>query len=186
MGDESSTMCPHCGAANQNASAFCESCGKALPSLAQTGPRLVTDASMPATAAGLQLVGDELHKNVKKAKNALLTVAIIQTIFGLILFAAAKASAARGQGLPPILYITVFGIGVIFFGLYLWARRSPLPAAIVGLTLFVTMHLIDGIVDPTQLARGVIMKVFIVAMLVQAIQAGVKHKRLLPQLQGAA
>src|SRR5688500_4781106 len=158
MGDESNPMCPHCGVANESASSFCESCGKALPSAARSGPRLVTDAAMPATAAGRQLVSEELRKHLKKAKNALLTVAIIQMIFGLIVFGAMKASG-RGQGFPPIVFITVFGIGIIFFGLFLWARRSPLPAAIVGLTLFVTMHLVDALVDPTQLGRGMIMKI---------------------------
>ena len=87
--------------------------------------------------------------------------------------------------ITAVLLITLFGIAALFYGLYFWARRNPLPAAIVGLTLFVTLHLIDAIADPTQLARGIIMKVIIVAMLVQAIQAGVKYKRLLPQLQMA-
>ncbi|MGZ9124713.1 MAG: zinc-ribbon domain-containing protein [Candidatus Binatia bacterium] len=183
MGNESSTMCPHCGAENQATSTFCESCGKALPSTASTGPRLVTDTVIPSTAAGRQLVSEELQRYAKKAKNALLAVAIIQCVFGLIIYGVASANLPSGQSLPPIVLITIFGIGAIFFGLYAWARHSPLPAAIVGLTLFVTMHLVDGLVDPTQFGRGIIMKVIIVVMLVQAIQAGIKYKRLLPQLQ---
>jgi hypothetical protein len=184
MGDQSTAACPHCGTANQNFSSFCESCGKALPSGAQSGPRMVTEA-MPSTFAGRQLVSEELKKNLKKAKNALLTVAIIQTLFGLLIFGVAKSNMPAGQSFPPVLLITLFGIALIFFGLYAWARHHPLPAAIVGLTLFVTLHLIDAIADPSQLGRGIIMKIIIVAMLIQAIQAGIKYKRLLPQLQMA-
>ena len=143
---------------------------------------MVTE-SMASTSAGRQLVSDELQKNLKKAKNALLTVAIIQTVFGLIIYGVAQSNLPPGRSFPPVLLITLFGIAALFYGLYFWARRNPLPAAIVGLTLFVTLHLIDAIADPTQLARGIIMKVIIVAMLVQAIQAGIKYKRLLPQLQ---
>ena len=183
MGDLTSIPCPHCGAANQSVSAFCEACGKALPSAAHSGPRIVTDAVMPSTAAGRQLVSEELKKHLKKAKGALLTVAIIQTIFGALIIGATKATLPAGRTIPPVLIITLVGIAVIFYGLYAWARRSPLPAAIVGLILFVTLHLIDGIVDPTQLARGIIMKVIIITMLAQAIQAGIKYKRLVPQLQ---
>ena len=184
MADQSNSTCPHCGVANQTHSSFCEACGKALPSGAHSGPRVVT-ASMPTTSAGLQFVSEELKKNLKKAKGALLAVTIIQTLFGLIIFGVVKASLRPGQSFPPVLLITLFGIAVIFFGLYLWSRRNPLPAAIVGLTLFVTLHLIDAIADPAQLGRGIIMKIIIVVMLVQAIQAGVKYKRLLPQLQMA-
>lgn len=183
MGDESNRTCPHCAAANQNQSAFCESCGKALPSAARSGPRLVTEAAMPSSAGGRQLVAEELKKHSKKAKGALLAVAIIQTIFGLIIFAASRANAANGNGIPPLVGMVVLAIGAIYFGLYAWARHNPLPAAIVGLILYVTMHTIDAIVDPTQLARGIILKIIIVVVLIQAIQAGVKYKRLAPQLQ---
>lgn len=182
MGDQISTVCPHCGAANQSHSSFCEACGKAMPSTAHSTPRMVTD-SMASTSAGRQLVSDELQKNLKKAKNALLAVAIIQTLFGLLIFGVVKSRLPAGQA--PVLLITLFGIAALFYGLYFWARRSPLPAAIVGLILFITLHLVDAIADPTQLARGLIMKIIIVVMLVQAIQAGVKYKRLLPQLQMA-
>src|SRR5262245_43228230 len=131
MGSESNGMCPHCGAANQSVSSFCGSCGKALPSGAQAGPRIVTEAALPSTSAGRQLVSDELHKNLKKAKGALLAVAIMQSIFGLLIFTVAKSSLPPGRGIPPILMVTVFGVALIFFGLYAWSRRNPLPAAIV-------------------------------------------------------
>src|SRR5262249_16192426 len=139
MGDLANVPCPHCGAANQRLSAFCEACGKALPSASPSGPRVVTDSVMPSTAAGLQMVGEELKKHLKKAKGALLTVAIIQTIFGALIIGVTKATLRDGQSLPPVLVITLVGVAVIFYGLYAWARRNPLPAAIVGLTLYVTL-----------------------------------------------
>ena len=181
MGEESHSTCPHCGAANQSSASFCESCGKALPTV-RSAPRLVTDSALPATDAARQLVGEELKKNLKKAKGALLAVAIIQTIVGAILFAAMKANA----NFPPAVAFTVLGIGGIYFGLYAWARHQPLPAAIVGLILYITMHVLDGLQDPRQFARGIILKVIIVVLLVQAIQAGLKYKRLMPQMPVAA
>ena len=183
---EATTTCPHCEAANQSSSSFCESCGKALPSLTSDGPRMVTEASMPSTSAGRQYMALELQKHLKKSKTALLIVAIIQTIVGLLMFGVAKSSLQAGQSFPPVLFITIFGIAAIYFGLYAWARHQPLAAAIVGFTLFVTLHVLDAIADPTQLARGIFMKIIIAAMLVQAIQAGIKYRRLLPQLEVAS
>jgi hypothetical protein len=186
MGDAIIISCPHCNAENHNFSSFCGTCGKALPGSIQSGPHIITGAAMPSTGAGRQLVSEELQKHLKKAKGALLAVAIMQSIFGLIIFGVTKATLPAGHGLPPILFITIFGIAVVFYGLYAWARHNPLPAAIVGLTVFVTLHLIDGMVDPAQLARGIFVKIIIVAILVQGIQAGIKYKRLLPELQPLA
>lgn len=182
---EATTTCPHCEAPNQSSSSFCESCGKALPSITTDGPRMVTEATMPSTSAGRQYMALELQKHLKKSKTALLIVAVIQTIFGLIVFAGAKGSLQAGQSLSPVFFITIFGIAGIYFGLYAWARHQPLAAAIVGFTLFVTLHVLDAIADPTQLLRGLIMKIIIITMLVQAIQAGLKYRRLLPQLHDA-
>jgi hypothetical protein len=177
MGEESHSTCPHCGAANQISASFCESCGKALPAAARSTPRLVTDSVLPASDGARQLVSEELKKNLKKAKGALLTVAILQTIVGAVLFAATRAN----PDFPPVVAFTVLGMGGIYFGLYAWARHQPLPAAIVGLILYITMHLLDGLQDPRQFARGIILKVIIVVLLVQAIQAGLKYKRMMAQ-----
>ena len=73
--------CPHCGATNVAGAQFCESCGKALPSLYPTGPRVVSADALPQTALGHQLVGGELAKTQKNASTALLVVAIIG-VFG--------------------------------------------------------------------------------------------------------
>ena len=74
---------------------------------------------------------------------------------------------------------------MVFFALYFWARKQPLPASIVGLLVYVTMHLLDAIADPTAIARGIIMKIIIIAILVNAIQAGVKYRQLQRQSPGA-
>ena len=69
--------CPHCGALNPGGAAFCESCGKALPNLTPTGPRIVSGNQFATSTVGRELQADELHKTAKKASGALLAVAII-------------------------------------------------------------------------------------------------------------
>lgn len=176
--------CPHCGAMNPSGGAFCESCGKALPSAAASGPRILSSATgFASTGAGRSMQSDELQKQAKKAAGALLAVAIIQVIFGAIL-----VFALLPAGIPAatrnMIMLSVFGIGAVFFALYFWARKQPLPASIVGLVLFITMHLLDAIADPTALARGLIMKIIIIVVLVNAIQAGLKHRQLKRQYAG--
>jgi hypothetical protein len=176
-------QCPHCAAANDSNSAFCESCGKALPGGATEGPRVVGGDQFAATHAGQSLQADELAKQAKKASVALLAVAILQVIFGTLLLLAGGMRSDQNIELTPFVFVAVYGIGLLFFALYLWARKSPLPAAIAGLVLFVTVHALDALVDPTALVRGIILKIIIIAVLLSAISAGVRHRRLMGQMQ---
>src|SRR3982751_2208343 len=129
--------CPHCGAANPSGAAFCESCGKALPSAAPSGPRVVTGDMLPTSAAGTALVTDELVKQQKQASTALLVVAVLQMVCGAIAVVIISnvnnrggAAATPVAGTAVLLLAIQLGVAAIFFGLYFWSRKSPLPASI--------------------------------------------------------
>lgn len=195
-----SIVCPHCGAANVAGSAFCESCGKALPAATPTTPRVVTGKEFATTGAGVKLQADELKKTASKAANALLTVAILQLVFGGILVAVLYGASRVAGRMPPaviMVFVIVFGVAVIFFGLYFWARVNPLPAAIVGLVIYVTLWVLDIVMSAAAIANappgsrqpgagagpfnGIIIRIIIIAILVRAIQAGSRHRKLLQQ-----
>ncbi len=179
-----SNVCPHCQAVCAPGATFCMSCGKAVSTGSAGGPRVITAADYASTGSGRTLQAEELLKQTKKACGALTTVAVLQTIFGaLIVF-----TASQGQSLGPIktegvdikiLSLFVFGLAAVFFGLAFWARKSPFPAAITGLVVFVTVHLLDAIADPTAIIRGILIKIVIVVILSRAISAGVKYKAML-------
>jgi hypothetical protein len=174
--------CPHCAAPNAAGAAFCVACGKALPSAAGAGPRVVGYDSIPVTSTGQQVMGDQLRKEMNKASIALLVVAVIQTLLGPVALYMAKSQMEREMGqevvIQPIGWVMVFGIAAAFFALFFWARVQPLPAAMVGLILFVTIHLLDAVGDPQALVRGIIMKVIVIAVLINAIKAAIRYKKL--------
>jgi hypothetical protein len=190
-------QCPHCGAANPVGSQFCQSCGKALPSMAQGGPRIVGSAGFATTSAGQKLQADELHKTAKKASGALLAVAIIQTIVCGVLLAIAGANGRIDVMFANAIFIGMGAIAVIFWGLWGWSRRQPLPAAIVGLVLYATLIAINVVFATRNLGAGGSgsggfggigigwLDIVIMAVLAQAITAGVKHRQLLRQSSGA-
>jgi hypothetical protein len=175
--------CPHCGVTHSTESAYCTSCGKALPGSTPGGPRVINNLDELQTAPGRALQGAELRKELKKASGALLAVALLQTFFGGLLFVIGPLAVGSKQAgtLPPIVFVSVFGIAAIFFGLYIWARKKPFPAAIVGLVVFLTVHLLDALADPKALARGIIVKIIIVLVLARAVSAGAKYRKLLRQ-----
>lgn len=186
-----SISCPHCGANNVAGAQFCESCGKALPSAVPSGPRVVSAESMPTTAIGGRLVSDELTKTQKKASGALLAVAILQTLVGPLLLVVITRNARPPVELGPVVWVVQFGVAALFWALWFWSRKSPLPASIVGLVLYCTLVVINVISSVSALAQnpdgprrgfgglGIgIIDVIIIVVLAQAIQAGLKHKRL--------
>lgn len=189
----SSVSCPHCVATNVAGAAFCESCGKALPDPNWTGPRLVSTTAMPTTAAGSRMLGDQLLKHTKRAANTLLVVGIIQLVIGALL--GAVLSNARQASSPDaaVLVAVTFTLGAIFIGLSFWARRSPLPAAIVGVVLYSTLILLNVIQNAAALAnsdgaqrgRGIgglgvgWLDIVIIVFLAQGVKAALEHRKLL-------
>jgi hypothetical protein len=178
----STMQCPHCGAVNPAGSAFCQSCGKAMPTGYATGPRVVTATTAGASGVGRELLSDELRKKMKTSSGALLAVAIIQAILGpVMLWMINEQMRQQGMELRPIAYVIVFGIAAAFFGLWIWSRFQPFAASIVGLVLYVSIWLVDIVADPTQIFKGIIVKVIVVAVLIKAIQAGAEYRKLLEQ-----
>jgi hypothetical protein len=176
--------CPHCNSENLADASFCDSCGKALPSSASAGPSVVT-AKKPMSRLATRYVADDLKRQTKKAAGALLAVAILQVIGGTFIIVMMNSNQVE---VPPVLYLVVYGVAVLFFGLFLWARKNPFPAAIAGLVLFVTVHGLDAVVDPKTLANGILVKIIIIAILIRAIGAGQKYNQIsksLAEIDGA-
>ena len=127
---EIATICPHCSASNPPGGAFCESCGHALPSAMQAGPRIVSDQANPTSTAATKLVGDQLVKQTKSAANTLLIVSIIQFVIGGVLLAVLSLASQRSANQPRALIValSMLIIGCIFLSLYFWAaahHRCP-------------------------------------------------------------
>jgi hypothetical protein len=168
--------CPHCGVLNADAGAFCESCGKALPATEPEAPRIVSGVKLASTPLGRRLQVDDIRKQARNTARALLLVAILQAIVGTFLILMMQEQGrVRNLALPLIM---IYGIAAVFLGLYFWARRQPLPAAIAGLAIFVTLHVVEGLIDPNAIAQGLLLKIIVVAVLARGISAGPKYRQL--------
>lgn len=101
----------------------------------------------------------------RSGANALLAVTILELLgTSFMFFVMAPAPP------PPIEIAIAYGIVAIFAGLYVWARSSPYPACIAGLSLYILIHLLSALVEPSSLAQGIIIKVVVVLVLVGSIR----------------
>lgn len=193
-------MCPHCGAENADGGAFCDKCGKALPSAAQAGPRIVTGEGMASTAAGQAVQMEHLKKKAARASIILIVVGVLIVLNGVRSMtptdrrseSSETASEVQAEG------IALMVLGVIFVGLGVWARTNPLPPAIVGLVLYVTLQVVQVVLllavlskaesEAKGLVAGIIgaamvIPVLIVIALASGVSAGLQHRRLQAQMR---
>ena len=185
----SDILCPHCGASNALGSSFCESCGKALPSGANAGPRVVSKGEFATNRAGQSLQAKELKKQMKSARGGLLAVAIIQIVGGLLLYFVLSSMADEPRSMIDkdmvnILPVITGVIAAIYFGLWAWAKSSPFPAALTGLILYATLWFGEVLYDPSAILNGILIKIIIIVVLVKAVQAGLAYRKLVAQADG--
>jgi hypothetical protein len=186
--------CPHCSAENSPGAAFCGSCGKAMP-MRGSGPRVVNADQLPASSAGVKLVGDELSKKTRKAANTLLIVGILQWVVGVGVVLLIASTAPGGLGAIPMprlvgALLPALISGAAFLGLYFWARISPLPATIVGVVIYCTLVAINVAVTVGNMGNnggrggglGGIgigwLDIIIIAVLAQGVSAAVQQRKL--------
>lgn len=94
-------------------------------------------------------------------------------VWALGIVAVLQAGAALIYG-PEVW--TLWAIAGLFAALAVWAMRAPLIASAIGLVVFVLLHVLEAVADPTSIYKGILMKVIVVAVLVGAIRTALKHR----------
>jgi FtsH-binding integral membrane protein len=145
-------ICSECSHPNPRASKSCEGCGASLGRLAEE-----TDTKAMAV-------------EVKKARSVMLLVVAVQVLGVVYLLVT--------EGLDTAMMVGMLAFAALYVGLWAWCKRNPLAASIVGLVVFVVVHLVEALIDPAALARGLVILVGIVAALVWAVASGVRHRKL--------
>jgi len=180
-------ICPYCQANNEADASFCAACGMALPRMEGTTPRVVAEGSIAATAAGQDVQGRQLKKKLKNACTALFAVAILQSLATLLVLFVLRSryypdgwdtASEEVQGAVQSVILTMAGIAVAFAALGFWARKSPLPATIIGLVLYLTAMIADAVMEPETIAQGLLVKAIIIAVLAKGISAAVQYRKL--------
>ncbi len=106
-------------------------------------------------------------KNLKTARIYLYIVAAIQMIFGIYEYFTLREYddqiALLTGGID-------FGIGIVFIVLAVWSYKKPAAAFLTALILFVTIHVLSMISDPTMIYKGIILKVLVTIALIKGFK----------------
>lgn len=103
------------------------------------------------------------EKSMRSARNWLYVIAAIQFIMGIVEYNTADDTTVGwiAFGMDAV-------VAVVFLLLALWSRRNPVPAFTTALISYVLVVAAFGLLDPSNLLRGILLKIFIVAALVKA------------------
>jgi hypothetical protein len=117
-------------------------------------------------------VSAEAARARKQVASTLFSIAGLQFVCGLAAVTLIPEQLAGGPVAGPLAEIiagVVVAIALVFAGLGYWAYFQPLPAAVVGLTLYVVLLLFDLLANPQMVMQGIIVKVLIIGSLVKAV-----------------
>lgn len=148
--------CAQCSHSNARDSKFCEACGVSLADVAAK------------ERAGDEIEAEGLLSQVKQAQTAMLLVAGVQLLAAVFLLVTDQIDGT--------IMAVMLGIGAGYVGLWAWCKSNPLAASIVGLVVFLSLHVTEAIVDPSTIYKGIVLKIIVITILARAIRAGIKHR----------
>jgi hypothetical protein len=76
-----------------------------------------------------------------------------------------------------LLFLNIFLAGLMG-GLWLWAKKSVLPAMLVALAVFATVHVASAMMDPKTIVQGIYIKIFAIVALTRGVRAALAARRL--------
>ncbi len=114
---------------------------------------------------------DGLDKLARHARGVLIGLAALQVVATGVLYAAGSLSTTLDL-------VAGFGLGGVFAGLAVWARRNPLPAVSTGFAMWALLMLLAAIADPSTLWSGLVMKGLIIAAFVNGISTARTYEEM--------
>jgi hypothetical protein len=121
-------------------------------------------------------VFDVLHAPALKDGRKWMGIVALLYFAGGLLFGAITWTNSAEEGLAVIILNTA--LAITQGGLWWWAKRAVFPAAVVSLTLYLTVILLSAIADPMTLVHGWLIKILFISALVKAVQAGLAVRKL--------
>lgn len=165
---EVTQTCEHCNAYNTGASKYCSQCSFPIDGTEEekTGFRL--------TVSSRKRFLDDARSKIRYAKIVICALAGLFFVLGLFM----------GFGADD--YVSMIAnlfLCVIYLVLAAWCSRNPVGAILTAFIIYLTLMLVNLLIDPASLFQGVLIKFFVIAGLVKGIRSAQEAKGYLKELQ---
>ncbi len=105
---------------------------------------------------------EQYEKHIRNARNAIFVVAAVELLFGIYTI----YTSPKANGIEVFIFIL---IPAIFFMLGLWTRKKPYTAILIALIFYGSLIVLDAIVEPSQIIKGLLVKILIIAYLIRGL-----------------
>ncbi|SER19211.1 hypothetical protein [Pedobacter rhizosphaerae] len=169
--NQTNSLCNCCARPFNFNDIFCNSCGYPLNGTEQEQKNHISNRAIKE----IDLV--EFKQSIEKARTSLYWIA---AIIGLsAIFEAVTAESE--EILFASLVVNVILIGA-FLAFAVIGKTKPTTALIAGLSVYVIIILLNAILEPSTLVRGIIFKVIIIGYLVKGLKAVLEADKLKKEL----
>jgi hypothetical protein len=111
-----------------------------------------------------------MAREVKKVQSVMLLIVAVQVLGFVYLLVTGE--------LDTTMAVVMLAFTSVYVALWAWCKHNPLAASIVGLVVFVVVHLVEALIDPAALARGFVIIAGLIGALVWAVARGLEHRKL--------
>ncbi|MCA9673507.1 MAG: hypothetical protein H6709_24065 [Kofleriaceae bacterium] len=111
----------------------------------------------------------ELNAELRKARGWLIAVGILMFVMDLLYLFVINKGAFDDDTIRMVVMISA-GVMVAFFALAFFLSRAPKLCMILGLVLFWGIALFNVREDPSQITKGLLIKIFFTVALVRGLQ----------------
>jgi uncharacterized membrane protein YvbJ len=188
-------QCSQCSAELIETDAFCQKCGN----------QVIQGVERKQVRQKLgNLAGEQHKKHIKSARTAIMAVAVLTILACAFLWFAVKSqedkmeaeikqvmsnpamvlnhdivdNARQNINQAKLMVGASTVMGGIFFFLFFWAKQNPFAASLTALILYVTSMVIAVAMNPETLVQGILIKIIIIAVLVNGVKSGLAYKKL--------
>lgn len=164
---KSNEPCPSCNTSVTDTEVFCTNCGYPLKGTDFEQRSFIADKEV------LNIDLDSFGAELRKARNTLYYLAGLFVVIGLVNFFIKKDD-------PEVLayVIPYIVLAILFFALGGYSMKKPLACLVSGLCLYVIVQVLNVIDNPVNLARGIIIKIAIIAYLIKGIKSAIEIERI--------
>jgi ABC-type Fe3+-siderophore transport system permease subunit len=177
-------ICNNCQSEQFLGQKYCTNCGKPLIGETKKTSPAFSSGSSPGSRGD-----DKYGKHIKWARYAILFVAVLTIVAAGLQWYNLKieeeytnygfytmhdyAVDARNQAQIRI----VFFLGMVFLGLFFWAKSRPFAATLTALILYLTNLIVSFGINPKSLIDGLWLKIIIIAALVNGLKSALLYKK---------
>jgi hypothetical protein len=108
---------------------------------------------------------NEASTQIKKGRNSLFVVAAIAFLSGIYYY-------FKLDDTSVLIVNTILSLSYLL--LAFWSQKKPLVALILGLLVYLTTLVINGLIEPETIYKGILVKIFILAYLGKGINSALQ------------